>query len=225
MPTQIKKCRLCGNERLLPLLSLGEQTLTGVFPQSPDANLTRGPLQLVRCDGSSACGLVQLQHSFESSEMYGENYGYRSGLNKSMVEHLGSIVQKVQKWVKPGVGDAVLDIGSNDGTLLSFYPAGGPTLLGMDPTSAKFRKYYRSDIKLVTDFFSAANFKQALGSTKAKIVTSIAMFYDLDDPLSFAKQVAEILADDGVWHFEQSYLPAMLAQCAYDTICHEHLEY
>src|SRR5262249_40285471 len=121
-------------------------------------------------------------------------------------------------------GDTVLDIGSNDATSLKAYTVSGITRIGIDPTGAKYQQYYPADVLLVSDFFSAATFK-AVSKTRAKIVTSIAMFYDLEDPIAFARDVAQVLTDDGVWHLEQSYMPSMLRLCSYDTICHEHLEY
>jgi hypothetical protein len=119
----------------------------------------------------------------------------------------------------------VLDIGSNDGTLLSRYPAGGPTLCGIDPTAARFQQYYREDIRVIPDFFSAELVHRRLGDQRARIITSIAMFYDLQRPMAFVRQIRDILDDDGIWLMEQSYLPAMLRANAYDTVCHEHLEY
>ncbi len=157
--------------------------------------------------------------------MYGENYGYRSSLNKSMVAHLADVVRKLTALVPVGPGDLMIDIGSNDGTLLSHYPQNGPTLVGMDPSAERFRGYYRPDIKLIVDFFPAGLAKAGLGDRRAKIVTSIAMFYDLEDPIDFMRKIEGVLADDGVWHFEQSYMPEMLRVNAYDTICHEHVEY
>jgi hypothetical protein len=156
--------------------------------------------------------------------MYGDNYGYRSSLNQSMVAHLRAKVEQLRARVGVNAGDLVIDIGSNDGTLLSFYPR-GPALVGVDPTAAKFRRSYRPDITVFPDFFSTDLFSRRFGDKRAKIITSIAMFYDIERPLDFVTQIAELLDGDGVWHFEQSYLPAMLAQNAYDTICHEHLEY
>jgi len=156
--------------------------------------------------------------------MYGMNYGYKSSLNKSMLVHLYDKVNKLQGMTLLGSDDIVLDIGSNDGSTLAFY---NPRckLVGMDPTGIKFKESYRSDITLIPDFFSAKTFKEHFGNKKAKIVTSIAMMYDLEDPVSFFKDVASILHTDGIWHIEQSYLPLMLSQNAYDTICHEHIEY
>ncbi|MBI5201968.1 MAG: class I SAM-dependent methyltransferase [Elusimicrobia bacterium] len=223
----IDRCRICGNRDLVSLFHLGPQTLTGVFPRSKSAKITKGPVELVKCrEGKDpdACGLVQLRQSYDKNEMYGMNYGYRSGLNQSMVRHLQAKVARIVKLAKPKKGDLVVDIGSNDGTLLSAYPK-GPELVGIDPAARKFGKYYPKHVKLIPGFFSADLVRRKYGGRKAKVVTSIAMFYDLDEPLDFVRQVASILADDGLWVLEQSYLPFMLNATAYDTICHEHLEY
>ena len=225
---KVQRCRICGNPNLVSILDLGEQYLTGVFPPSADAPLGRAPLELVKCSGKTggeACGLVQLRHTYDLAEMYGDNYGYRSSLNRSMVDHLRDIQRDLVALARARKGDVVIDIGSNDGTLLGFYPAGGADLAGIDPTARKFAAYYKPHIRLIADFFSAAGFRQVFGDRKARIVTSIAMFYDLEQPQDFVRDVASVLADDGVWHFEQSYLPAMIAANAYDTVCHEHLEY
>ncbi|MHB8875240.1 MAG: class I SAM-dependent methyltransferase [Myxococcaceae bacterium] len=220
-------CRICGNPNLVSVLDLGSQSLTGVFPRANAPQPGKGPLELLKCHGpaGSVCDLVQLRHSYDTSAMYGANYGYRSGLNRSMVEHLTAKVRSLTAKVPVGQGDVVLDIGSNDGTTLSCYPTGGATLIGIDPTAAKFARYYPKHVQVVADFFTADNFRKIAGTRKAKIVTSIAMFYDLERPMDFARDVAAVLADDGIWHFEQSYLPSMLAATSYDTICHEHVEY
>jgi hypothetical protein len=166
---------------------------------------------------------VQLGHTYDLDEMYGDNYGYRSGLNGSMVRHLKQKVAALTALRPVGEGDVVLDIGSNDGTTLSFYPASCQRI-GIDPTSNKFRAFHPPGITAIADFFTAASFTAA-SAKKASIVTSISMFYDLPAPLRFVQDVASILADDGVWHLEQSYLPLMLETNSYDTVCHEHLEY
>lgn len=218
---RISKCRIGGGEHLVSVLDLGYQELTGVFPKSTDQAITRGPLELVWCPTS---GLLQLAHSFQASEMYGENYGYRSGLNQSMVRHLTDKIQNLELLADLKSGDVVLDIGSNDCTSLKAYKTQNLRRIGIDPTGAKFRQYYPDEVALVPDFFSAASFR-SVESRQARIVTSVAMFYDLEDPIGFAREVSEVLADDGLWHLEQSYLPSMLRLCSYDTICHEHLEY
>tara|TARA_R110002124_G_scaffold281837_1_gene456530 strand:+ start:10496 stop:11590 length:1095 start_codon:yes stop_codon:yes gene_type:complete len=171
------------------------------------------------------CGLVQLAHSYDLNEMYGETYGYRSGLNESMVRHLAEKVTDILErgWLKDG--DIVLDIGSNDGTTLGHFPREQFRLIGIDPSAAKFSEYYRDDIVQVPDFFAAEKFDTLFPDEKAKLVTSFSMFYDLEAPVAFAQDVSTILAQDGVWCFEQSYMPAMLAANSFDTICHEHLEY
>lgn len=223
--TTIQRCRVCGNTELAPVLDLGDQVLTGVFPKHATQGVTRGPLRVVKCHGDeSACGLVQLRHSYRSAELYGDGYGYRSSLNSSMVQHLREKAATLADLVVLEDGDIVLDIGSNDGTTLGFFSS-KLKRVGIDPTISRFGHLYPTDIEAIPDFFSADLFKRSFGSRKAKIVTSIAMFYDLESPLQFVEQIAEVLDSDGIWHFEQSYMPRMLEQTAYDTICHEHLEY
>jgi NDP-4-keto-2,6-dideoxyhexose 3-C-methyltransferase len=226
MYREIERCRICGNAELVPLLSLGTQSLTGVFPRDRQTQVTSGPLDLVKCaEGRRpTCGLVQLRQSYSLDEMYGDNYGYGSRLNQSMVEHLHGKVRELLAMVELQPGDIVVDIGSNDGTLLRGYPE-GPILVGFDPTGLKFKEHYPDRVTLFADFFAAGPFRREFDDRKAKIVTSIAMFYDLEDPIEFMREVMAILADDGVWLLEQSYMPAMLAANAYDTVCHEHLEY
>ena len=219
--TKIKKCRVANSDHLIPILNLGQQVLTGVFPATTQEVVTRGPLELVWCPTS---GLVQLNHTYNPDEMYGANYGYRSGLNQSMVEHLTTKVLYLERLVSLQNGDIVLDIGSNDGTTLKAYTTAGINRIGIDPTGEKFKQYYTADIKLVPDFFSV-NAYRSVFTKSARIITSIAMLYDLDSPVNFARQIAKVLAQDGIWHFEQSYMPSMLRMNSYDTICHEHLEY
>ncbi len=227
MYTKIEKCRICGNVNLEQVLNLGEQALTGVFPREKSNQVTSGPLRLVKCIGENddECGLLQLEHSYELSEMYGENYGYRSGLNDSMVKHLHKKVERILASVELNDGDLVVDIGSNDSTTLQAYPSSGPNLVGIDPTGIKFHKYYPDHIQLIPDFFSSRLLNNRFPGKKAKIITSFSMFYDLEKPMKFMQEVFDVLADDGVWVFEQSYMPTMLEMNSYDTVCHEHLEY
>lgn len=228
MYKEISCCRICGNTHLESLIHLGEQTLTGVFPKNKETVITKGPLELVKCYSPSkedVCGLVQLKHSFDSNEMYGENYGYRSGLNQSMVKHLHSIVTEICNKVDLSENDVIIDIGGNDSTLLQAYPKDkGLDLMVIDPTSNKFKQFYPSHIRNTADFFNASTYFN-LFQKKAKVITSIAMFYDLEAPLKFVQDIYDVLDDNGIWVFEQSYLPFMVDTTSYDTICHEHLEY
>lgn len=221
MYTEIKQCRISKSTNLITVLSLGEQALTGVFPKSPTDKITKGPLDLVWCPDS---GLLQMKQSYDLGEMYGENYGYRSGLNNSMVRHLTQKINFLERMCKPSKNEIVLDIGSNDATSLKAYTA-DCRKVGIDPTGKKFKEFYTKDITLIPDFFSARVFESAFPKEKAKIITSIAMFYDLEDPKRFVQDIESVLAEDGVWHFEQSYMPSMLRTNSYDTICHEHLEF
>ena len=227
---EIEGCRICGNQQLDLILDLGNLALTGIFPKTKGEDVPTGPLTLVKCretitDTNNSCGLVQLKETYNPDLMYGQNYGYRSGLNKSMVNHLHNKVTKILDHVTLSLDDVIIDIGSNDSTLLQAYPKKQTALVGFDPTGEKFKNYYPDHITLFTEFFSSETFKIKFGNKKAKVITSIAMLYDLEDPIGFVREVYDILSEDGIWVFEQSYLPYMLAANSFDTICHEHQEY
>ena len=203
MPIKITtKCRLCGNPDLKLILDLGEQPLSGVFPrpEAPDPSVS--PLELVRCNKEpkpDACGLVQLRHQAELSEMYGTTYGYFSSISPTMVSHLEEKVRQLKAFAKPVKGDVVLDIGCNDGTLLNAYGAdSGLVRIGMDPSSKKFKSNFQPDIQVVYDFFSEKGVRSMIGDRQCRVISSIAMFYDLDDPMDFMRQIRALLASDGV---------------------------
>lgn len=216
---EVNKCRFDGSD-LTSIFSLGTHCLSGIFPVSNDIVIESGPLEL---GFSNESKILQLMHTFKPEQMYGMNYGYRSGLNVSMAKHLHEKVRGLINLVNLQNGDVVLDIGSNDGTLLKAY--NNDTIkIGIDPTANKFLKYYSSDTIVVSDFFNSKNYS-SVSNRKAKIITSISMFYDLDDIKTFVSDVVECLDDNGIWHLEQSYAPLMISKNSYDTICHEHIEY
>lgn len=214
------ECRICSELTLQLILDLGEQKFTGVFPRSETTPVPAGKLLLAKCKN---CHLVQLADKPSLSDMYGDNYGYRSGLNQSMVDHLRRKVASLKELVKLKPGDLVIDIGSNDGTLLNTIAGRGLNLVGVDPVAGKFRNFYHPEIRVVEDFFPTLQLEAEHG--RATLITSVAMFYDLEDPAAFVSSIRQALSVNGVWHFEQSYMPAMLEKISYDTVCHEHLEY
>jgi len=220
--TKIIGCRICGASNLVLAIDLGQQALTGRFPAAAEPDPPKAPLVLVRC---AACGLVQLQHSVRTDEMFGEGYGYRSGINATMRDHLSGISADLAHRARLATGDAVLDIGCNDGTLLTSYAVAGLVRIGIDPVADIFRDGYAADLAVHTGFFNANSYRATSGRQTARAITSISMFYDLEDPGAFVADIAAVLAPDGIWVLEQSYLPSMLEQNAFDTICHEHLEY
>ena len=218
---EIKNCRSCSSSSLKYLYSLGNQYLTGIFPKSKSQKLPKGELGMVICLN---CKLLQLKNSFDVNVMYGDNYGYLSSLNPHMVRHLKIKSEKLKKISDLKSGEIIIDIGSNDGTFLSNFKKTNK-LIGIDPTIKKLKKFYRKDIITIPSFFNKKLFNDILGKKKAKVITSISMFYDLESPITFAQDVYECLGNDGIWHLEQSYMPSMIKNVSYDTICHEHLEY
>jgi NDP-4-keto-2,6-dideoxyhexose 3-C-methyltransferase len=199
-------------------------SFTGVF-EHPGVHVPSGGLTLLACDPKTGCGLIQLDRDFPNALLYGETYGYRSGLNASMLGHLESKVMRILKLVDIGPSDFVIDIGANDGSSLSFYPNNGVTRVAVDPLCNKFVQYYPEDVVRVADFFTSASVAEVLGPSKAKVITSFSMLYDLPEPMDFVRDVANSLELDGIWVSEQSYAPLMVERRSFDTICHEHLEY
>jgi hypothetical protein len=216
------KCRICHESLIEKVLDLGAQPLSGVFLQDSVQGTKVFPLVLFCC---SNCSLVQLGKSVELEEMYGDSYGYRSGLNETMVNHLSEVAAEICSRIDfEGDSAVVLDIGSNDGTFLHNFDKNVFTRIGMDPSAQKFLQFYDEDIKVLVDFFSKSSFTK-VENRPPNLVTSIAMFYDLEDPMQFARDIHEILVEGGYWYLEVCYGPWVAGMGAFDTICHEHLEY
>ncbi len=218
-------CRVCQSAALTKVIDLGDQHLQGSFVK-PDRQLPpmrRVPTSLVRCDpmrDEKACGLLQMEYTVPPEVLYSV-YWYRSGTNATMRNHLAGIAQEASALVKKPA-PRVLDIGCNDGTLLNAMPKGA-LKFGIDPSD--LAREVPPDIKVVHDLFPSPELGSVLEGKRCDIITSIAMFYDLEDPIAFARAIKQNLADDGVWCLEMSYMPTMLHLTSYDTICHEHLEY
>jgi len=220
-----KTCRICGSSALTKVIDLGVQHLQGSFvkPEKENPPMRKIPTELVRCDPTrdeKACGLLQMATSVPPIVLYSA-YWYRSGTNQTMRDHLRGITRDACQLVGDGPR-RVLDIGCNDGTLLRYYPPPFEKF-GVDPSDVA--QEIESGIKVVQDTFPSYELKSLMEHQKFDVITSIAMFYDLENPVEFVKELKTILADDGLWIFEMSYMPSMLAMNSYDTICHEHLEY
>ena len=218
-------CRVCGSSSLTKVIDLGTQHLQGSFVKEGKElpPVRRIPMSLVRCDPSrdeKACGLLQMEHSVPPEILYSA-YWYRSGTNDTMRRHLRGIARAAMAAINREQC-TVLDIGCNDGTLLNCYPKAF-SKFGVDPSDVA--QHVGGDIKVVQDIFPSAELVDSLAGRKCDVITSIAMFYDLEDPIGFTQAVKSILAPDGIWIFEMSYMPSMLRMNSYDTICHEHLEY
>ncbi len=224
MEVTLQNCRICKSESLQEVVDLGCHVITSRFPEVGDKSTPHTRIRLVMCD---ECKLVQLKDTTHFSELYEHFYGYRSGLNEMMRRHLESYHAELVGLVGLRPGDWVLDIGSNDGTFLSFYEAAVHGV-GCDPTGKQFASYYEglTNVDLLMSYFTKEALVGVYGEkVKFRAVSSISMFYDLPDPVQFARDVYDLLEDDGVWTLEQSYVATMLERNSIDTICHEHLEY
>lgn len=218
--SNIVKCRICRSSQLKTVISLGEQFITSRFPEYGDFSTPKTNIDLCVCQD---CKLLQLYQSTIQSELYEYEYGYRSGISNTMREHLKNYQEEILSIVNITNGDVIVDIGSNDSTMLQYY-SNNLKRIGVDPTGIQFKHYY-NQVELLPTYFTYNNFKNVYGNIKCKVVSSISMFYDLPDPVQFAKDIYSILHDDGIWTCEQSYLLSMLKTNSIDTICHEHLEY
>ncbi|MDA2936265.1 class I SAM-dependent methyltransferase [Patescibacteria group bacterium AH-259-L05] len=225
----IIQCRICGSYALTEVLSLGEQFISQGFVESnKDSKLskTKVPLTLVLCDKSKnpqGCGLLQLKETTHPDNLY-RNYFYRSGTNATMRADLSDVVDDVMQRVGVSRGDYVVDIGSSDGTMISYFPS-YLRRIGVEPAKNIAWDHLDPSIQMVNDYFSKNALRQVVGDRPVKIFTSCAMFYDLDDPHTFVAEVKSMLAPKGIWCIQLSYLALMLKNMNFYDICHEHLEY
>lgn len=231
--TSITKCRVCGNSELIPCLDLGKQYLSSIFPDNLNyrEKLSRYSLDLVLCkkdDTDAHCGLLQLGHDFDMKKMY-KDYPYTSSSNSSMQKILYDVAQSGLDRINLETEDAILDIGCNDGTLLSFFNVPelenlGIQLLGIDAAENVRPEINYPNFRFQQGFFSEENFYR-IAWKKARLIFSVAMFYHLSDPVTFCREVEKCMVDDGIWVIQMAYLPTMLETNMYDNIVHEHCGY
>lgn len=225
---RIKKCRVCCNPELISCIDIGKQYLSSIFPQTLDYRdkIPQWPLELVMCrkkEDETTCGLVQLGHELDLRPMY-DRYPYASSTNASMKLILEDIAKSGRAFNNIAQDDVLLDIGGNDGTLLSFFRDEPFALINVDPAKNVKPVFDAANYVYVPEFFSAKAFK-SVSNKKAKLIFSIAMFYHLNDPMRFSREVAACLDDEGVWIIQMAYLPAMVRTNMYDNIVHEHNGY
>ena len=219
----ITECRSCGSTNLTNILSLGLQYPSNFIElNSISDKREQIPLELIFCEKKD-CGLLQLKHTASRESLY-KKYWFRSGLNEKMVEALNDITKSVEKRISLSENDIVLDIGCNDGTLLRSYQS-KVRLVGFEPASNLVDEAKEGTELIINNFFSFYEFVQHFPNERIKVITSIAMFYDLEDPNSFVSDIVNCLDQDGIWIIQMAYLIPMLELNAFDNIVHEHLEY
>ena len=217
----IKKCRCCHKKKLKNFFNFGSMCLSTEFPPINTKKSNKIPMNVKICQN---CKLVQLQHNYDLKKLYNKNYGYKSGVNQTMNQHLETITKDIERIVEFKKRDIVLDIASNDGTLLKKYKNNKIVRFGIDPTIKKFRSNYPKNYLKYSGFFKKEVFNK-IANRKAKAITSIAVFYDIPNPNKFIEDISKILHANGVWVLEQSYFPKLFFNNAYDSLCHEHLTY
>jgi 2-polyprenyl-3-methyl-5-hydroxy-6-metoxy-1,4-benzoquinol methylase len=217
-------CRVCFKRELEPIISLGEQYVVDFLDSSKDDSI-KANLDLVLCNKKDGgCGLLQLKHTVPGDLLYQE-FWYKSGVNQSMIDALKNIVENIEKRIGLDSQDIIIDIGANDGTLLRQYKQRDHILVGFEPAKNLIKDAKIGNTKIINDFFNFESFNKEFPGSKAKVITSISMFYDLEDPNSFVSDIKKSLQSDGIWVIQQNYLVTMLLNDSFDNIVHEHLEY
>jgi SAM-dependent methyltransferase len=220
----ITKCRACGSENLISVFSLGNLHVSN-FTRSDSEIGPRIPLDMVLCDaGKDGCGLLQLKHTTPRDLLY-KHYWYKSGISSIIRKDLRDIVKSLEQMVRLQDDDLVVDIGCNDGTLLRFYENRKLVLIGFEPAQNLAKEAEVGTSRIFNTYFNLGDLRREFVDKKARIITAISMFYDLDDPNGFLRDAAEVLDKNGIFVIQQNYLPAMLERNAVDNVCHEHLEY
>jgi len=217
----ITKCRVCeGNLKFI--MSLGNQYVSDFVEDQKDT--IQVPLELAQCENKE-CGLLQLQHNAPPESMWNDHYGYKSGINRLIRENLEEIAEEIEDLMKGKLkpDNYVIDIGANDGTLLEYYLTPNKTRrIGFEPSSNVAAEAEAKGLGIIRDFFNKEEFRKITPIEKAKVITAISMFYDLDNPNQFLKDIKECLAEDGIFVIQQNYLKSMLEQNAFDNIVAEH---
>lgn len=222
---EIKRCRSCGSENLKEIIDLGEHYISN-FVGSEEQHGTRVPLTLVLCnEKNGGCGLLQLKHNAPPEEMWGEQYWYKSGINPTIRADLKDIVENAENLIGLDEGNIVVDIGCNDGTMFDYFSSKDILKVGFEPSKNVAKEGEEKAFKIITDFFSAEEFEKEFPEKKAKIITAISMFYDLENPNKFLEDIKTCLDDNGLFIIQQNYLVKMLENNGLDNICHEHREY
>ena len=217
----ITACRICQNPRLASVINLGSQCLASLFNDGKPYNKleTPVPLEVVRCDTDAVhhgCGFVQLRCTVPPEVLYCD-YGYRSSINMTMRRHLQALAHEIESRVLLNRGDIVIDIGANDGVTLLAYQSQDIVRVGFEPSNIR-PEQMNDALVYIPNVFNAKDFKAKFPDRTARVITSIAMFYDIDDPLQFCHDVYELHSPDGFWGVEMSYLGAMLDNNSFDVI-------
>lgn len=215
------KRNMDNNQNFIDVFSLGDLYVSDFIGPNDHACRKKYDLSLTL---STDTGLLRLKTAAPKNMMWGK-YWYRSGINSTMRNELKGIVESVLTTIPYDPGDIFLDIACNDGTLLGYVPETFYKV-GVDPAEDSFKvESEKVSNLIIQDYFSAKKYNEFLNGKKAKIITIIAMFYDLESPLHFLDDITNIMDDEGILVLQLSYTPLMLKQLAFDNICHEHIYY
>lgn len=217
-------CQLCGSKALTLILSLAPTPPANAFVPASALSETqeRFPLDVFHCE---ECHHTQLTDVVDPAVLF-ENYVYVSGTSPSFVRHFEDYANTVIDRFSPSSESLIVDIGSNDGTLLNFFKKAGHEVLGIDPAKEIAANATAQGIETLPRFFTPALAREIVESRgPASVVAANNVFAHADDLLSIAQGIEELLAPDGVFVFEVSYLVDVFEDVLFDTIYHEHMAY
>jgi len=218
-------CRNCKRTKFDRISDIGDQPISSLFLKKKK-KIKNYSLNLYKC---KICDLVQLSKIPDLKDMYGPEYGYKTSVSELMIKHLKDKFIQIKNYRILKKNSNILDIGSNDGTFLNFFSKNKKNfnLFGIDPSASAFLDNYKKNIKVIIDFFNKNSVKKNFLKNKLKfsLITSYAMFYDIEEPNEFSRDISHILNKNGIWALEFSYFPLLLKNLTYDQICHEHCVY
>jgi len=219
------KCRLCHSNQLEEAFSLGDQYINDFVAKEKVTEGIKAPLDLMIC---KQCSLIQLRHTAPQELLYSRHYWYRSGVTQTMRDGLKNVATAIENIIKLEANDVILDIGANDGTLLASIETPDIIKVGCEPANNLIDELSKHTKYVMHDFWSGDRYNQLArewGIGQAKVITALGMFYDLDDPNSFIKDVQKTLTKDGIFIAQLMCLASMLKKNDLGNICHEHIEY
>jgi len=219
--TERKTCRICDSDKLSFVFSIGNLWVNNFIDKEDEGKGIKAPLDLVYCNN---CSLLQLKHTAPQELLYSRFYWYKSGVTDTMKNQLREISAKVEKFFNLKDDDVVLDIGSNDGTLLRSYELPNITLVGVEPADNLVNEGKVGLSHFIHDFWNYESYFKVVGK-KAKVITALGMFYDMENPNQFINDVAKALDENGIFIAQLMCLKNMIDSNDVGNICHEHLEF
>lgn len=219
-----KQCRLCGSSRISTVLHLNDTPLEDQFVREEQKAIAQPvyPLELAICEG---CGYVHLPHIVNPEASYAD-YVYVSGVTVGLRNHYDEYAKEIVDEFRTPEGSLVVDLGSNDGSMLASFKRLGMNVVGVEPAGNIAMQANELGLTTINDFFTEKVASQILESYgSASVVTANYMYANIDDVVGFTRIVSKLLAPDGMFVVQTGYHPEQMKIKMFDYIYHEHFSY